>query len=395
MSINKLFHNLNKQLIIYLLGLFAEDKGLPDKSAARILRWALLLSGYNYSLKYRPGESHCNADGLSRLPLEAQSEDISQSRGLIHMMELVNSPVSEIEVREETRKDPLLLSVLSKILTGWEDSNSALGNQLAPFKTKRSELTTEGGCVLWGSRVIIPKTLRERILMELHEVHPGVNRMKALARSFVWWPGMDADIEFRAKSCTKCCENQSNPSKAPVHAWEFSTGPWERLHVDFAGPFMGKMFLVVVDAFSKWIEVEMMSNSTSPATVSRLRRIFASHGLPQVVVSDNGPAFVGKEFKDFLRRNNIRHVLTAPYHPASNGQAERMVRTFKESMKVLQYGDIETKLSRLLFSYRITPHSLTGKSPSELLYKRQIRSAFHMLKPNQQVAREQWREEVR
>ena len=183
-----------------LLGLFAEDKGLPDKSAARILRWALLLSGYDYQLKYRPGESHCNADGLSRLPLEAQSEDISQSRGLIHMMELVNSPVSEIEVREETRKDSLLLCVLSNILTGWEDSNNNnLGNQLTPFRTKRSELTTEGGCVLWGSRVIVPKTLREKVLVELHEVHPGISRMKAVARSFVWRPGMDEGIEERAK----------------------------------------------------------------------------------------------------------------------------------------------------------------------------------------------------
>ena len=199
---------------------------------------------------------------------------------------------------------------------------------------------------------------------------------------------MDKDIESKARSCVKCAENQKNPARAPSHPWEFPAGPWERLHIDFAGPFMGKMFLSVVDAYSKWIEVEIMSGATSSATVTRLRRIFAAQGLPRVIMSDNGPAFVGNEFKEFLERNGIKHMLTAPYHPASNGQAERAVRIFKESMKVLQYGDIETKLSRPLFNYRIIPHSVTGKAPSELLLNRQLRSAFHFLRPDQQLSQE-------
>ena len=96
---------------------------------------------------------------------------------------------------------------------------------------------------------------------------------------------------------------KKNPARAPSHPWEFPAGPWEGLHIDFAGPFMGKMFLIVVDAYSKWIEVEIMSGATSSATVTRLRRIFAAQGLPRVIVSDNGPAFVGNEFKEFLERN--------------------------------------------------------------------------------------------
>ena len=144
---------------------------------------------------------------------------------------------------------------------------------------------------------------------------------------------------------------------------------------------MGKMFLVVNDAFSKWIKVESMNNVTAPVTVARLRKIFAAQGLPLVIVSDNGPSFVGKEFTEFLERNRVRHILTAPYHPASNGQAENAMRVFNESMKTLLSGDIETKLSRLLFSYRITPHSVTGKSPAKLLLNRQLRPAFSMIGP--------------
>ena len=140
--------------------------------------------------------------------------------------------------------------------------------------------------------------------------------------------------EDKVRHCSTCQYHQNNPVSAPVHSWEYPASPWERLHVDFAGRFMGNMFLVVVDAFSKWIEVEAMNSSTAAATVVRcFRKICATHGLPQVVVSDNGPAFIGQEFKEFLKRNGIRHVLAAPYHPASNGQAERMVRAFKEAMK--------------------------------------------------------------
>lgn len=366
-----------------LLGLFSEHKGLPDRAASRILRWALLLAGYDYKLEYRPGIKHCNADGLSRLPLEAQNDDISRSKAVIHMMELARAPISESEVREETRKDSILATVLHRVLNGWtgEDKTS---KDLKPYYMHKEELSAEGGCVLWGRRVIIPKIIRRRILEELHEVHMGISRMKSLARSFCWWPGMDMDIENKVRHCYKCQQNRNNPSAAQPHSWEYPSAAWERLHIDFAGPFMGKMFLIVVDAFSKWIEVESMSSSTSSATVRCLRKIFSTHGLPRVMVSDNGRAFLGHEFKEFLKKNGVRHILAAPYHPASNGQVERMVRTFKESLKALSHGEIDTKLSRFLFRYRITPHTATGKTPAELLMKRELRSAFVQLRPNKQ-----------
>ena len=175
-----------------LLGLFSEHKGLPDRSAARILRWALLLSAYDYKLEFRPGVEHANADGLSRLPLELKEEDISQSGCSVHMMELVSSPVTENEVRTETRREPILSAVLYNILNRWKDSSRDLKDEMKPFfRLRKDEFTTEGGCVLWGSRVFIPKVLRKRVLMELHGVHVGVTRMKMLARSFVWWPNLE------------------------------------------------------------------------------------------------------------------------------------------------------------------------------------------------------------
>ena len=362
-----------------LLGLFAETKGIPDRAAARITRWALLLAAYNYKLEYRAGKLNGNADALSRLPIDAEPEDVTMPCVSVNMVELVNAPVTEEEVKKETQTDQLMSKVMKHVRDGWPPECKE--EQVRPYWLRRAELSVEGECLLWGSRVIIPSMLRETVLTQLHEVHPGINRMKALARSFVWWPGIDKDIETTVKSCIECCTNQSNPAGAPVHHWEAPTKPWERIHIDFAGPFMGKMFLIVVDAFSKWIEVEMMNCSTASATVGRMRRIFATHGLPLVLVSDNGSSFVGEEFTQFMLKNGIRHILTAPYHPASNGQAERMVRTFKEAMKSLHSGDMNTKLNRLLFTYRMTPSTTTGKSPAELLFKRQPRSMLHRLLP--------------
>ena len=125
----------------------------------------------------------------------------------------------------------------------------------------------------------------------------------------------------------------------------------------------------------------MMSEATSLATVNKLRQIFSIHGLPQVSVSENGPAFVGEEFKKFLKKNGVKHVYSAPYHPASNGQAERMVRTFKEALATMKQGDLQVKLDRLLYKYRIMPHSTTGKTPAELMFNREIRTPFHLLQP--------------
>ena len=142
------------------------------------------------------------------------------------------------------------------------------------------------------------------------------------------------------------------------------------------------MFLVIADAHSKWIEVHMTSTATSLATIELLRRTFATLGLPEVLVSDNATAFTSSEFSEFLKKNGIRHVRTPPYHPASNGLVERVVQTFKEGMKRIKEGSLNTRLSRFLFKYRLTPHSSTGVSPAELMFGRKLRSQLDLVKPD-------------
>eukprot|EP00731_Ephydatia_muelleri_P012870 Em0007g180a len=135
--------------------------------------------------------------------------------------------------------------------------------------------------------------------------NPGIARMKALARGVVWWPGMDSELESK----------------------EWPSKPWSRLHIDHAGPFLGKIFLIVFDAYSKWLEVVPVVSTSSQQTIRELRHLFATHGLPEIVVSDNGTAFSSTEFGCFVKHNGIRHIRCAPYHPSSNGLAERAVQT--------------------------------------------------------------------
>ena len=143
----------------------------------------------------------------------------------------------------------------------------------------------------------------------LHEGHPGYARMKGLARSFVWWPGIDHDLEEKVKACNACQQVRHSPAQAPLHPWEFPKRPWEQLHADFAGPFQGKMFLVVVDAYSKWLEIKSLTTATSTTTIEHLRSIFATHGLPKTFVTDNGTQFTSAEFEMFMRKNGIQHPI--------------------------------------------------------------------------------------
>ena len=126
---------------------------------------------------------------------------------------------------------------------------------------------------------------------------------------------------------------QAEPSTALVHPREWPSSPWQRIHIDFAGPFLGCMFLIVVDAHSRWLEIEKMDTMTSTKTIEKLQNLFARYSVPSQLVSDNGPKFKSEEFQMFLKRNGFECLTSAPYHPASNGLAERWVQSFKSATK--------------------------------------------------------------
>ena len=346
------------------MAILGSKKGIPPLAAARLQRWALLLAAYNYQLEFRPTQSHCNADGLSRLPSKSEKPvEYSSEPSVFNVLQIETLPVTAQSVQQATRKDIILSKVHYYTQKGWP---AEIQDSLKPYYTRRNELSVEADCLLWGIRVVIPKALQPAMLQELHRDHPGISRMKSLARSHFWWPGLDSDLEHLTKSCQACQAVKQAPPVAALHPWTWPSKPWERVHIDYAGPFLNKMFLIVTDAHSKWPEVFEMTQATTPKAISILRHLFARYGIPDQIVSDNGPQFTSAEYADFMQMNGIKHLRMAPYHPSSNGAAERFVRTFKQAIKAGENEGltIQHRLANFLLTYRVTPHCTTGVPPA-------------------------------
>lgn len=266
-----------------LEGFFNEQKGVPQKVAQRAQRWAFTLAAYEYRIAYKAGETHANADALSRLPLSEMPEYVPTPGDTVLLLEqLDHTPVNSRHIREWTRRDSILSRVYQFTLNRWP--NYTPDAELHPYLSRKAELTIEDGCVLWGNRLIVLPQGRPRVIAELHEAHPGISGMRALARGYVWWSNMDSKLGKAVKSCSQCQLHQKAPKEAPLHPWQWLGQPWSRLLIDYAGPYKGHMYLVVIDAYSKWIDVHMKKSTTSAATIEKLREIFATYGLPKNMV---------------------------------------------------------------------------------------------------------------
>lgn len=246
-------------------------------------------------------------------------------------------------------------------------------------------MSVEYDCIMWGHRVIIPTKLRQQILQEFHKSHLGMVKTKMLARSYVWWPNMDLEIENLIRKCIPCQEQQPSPEKSSLIPWKTNGHIWSRIHVNFAGPIKNHYLMVVVCSYSKWVEVFKTKDITSSFTISKLRELFCRNCLVDTLVSDNGRQFTSNEFKMFMTNNGINHILTYSGHPATNGQAEIVVKTVKKSlyasMNFDKNCDFDSTLNRFLMDYRNTIHCTTGKSPAKLFLGRMLKTRFSLLKP--------------
>ena len=332
-----------------LLGLLQADRQVPPLASSRMQRWALKLANYQYEPQYRPGKANGCADGLSRLPNPAPVPELPQPAEVVLAMSVLDStPVTVARIAQWTSKDPVMSLVAKFLQTGWPDD---IAEDLLSYHHCRDELSIMNGCVLRGARVVIPAPGHVQLLDDLHSGHPGITPMKGLARSYVWWPDIDREIGHTVKTCQDCQAEARAPNHQQVHPWEWPGKPWVRVHVDYAGPFEGKMILVIVASHSKFIDAHVTSGSTAAITIRKLRQTFAMIGLPNSIVSDNGPAFDRAEFRQFCSANGIKQTLVSPYHPASDGLAERAVQTVKCGLKKQSGPDLESRLANFLFSY--------------------------------------------
>ncbi|XP_039447993.1 uncharacterized protein K02A2.6-like [Culex pipiens pallens] len=376
-----------------LLRIFGSHKGIPTHTSNRLQRLGLVLLCYNFGIDYVSTANFGYADVLSRLidsAAEPEEEYVIAALYLEDDMSAVledsvgNTPVTSKMIAAATARDKVLKKVVQYLEGEWPASASEIDNpDVKAFYHRKESLALTQGCILFGQRVVVPETYRKRILQRLHHGHPGMVRMKSLARSFVYWPHIDKQVEDTVKQCADCAAAAKSPPHSPPEAWPTPAGPWQRIHIDYAGPIDGLYFLIIVDAFSRWPEIYPTTTTTARATIQFLRSTFARLGLPMVLVSDNAAQFTCDEFESYCKANGITHILTAPYHPQSNGQAERFVDTVKRGMKKINKGEpLQETLDVFLATYRSTPSGTTEqKSPSELLFGRQMRTTLDLLRP--------------
>ncbi|XP_036340020.1 uncharacterized protein K02A2.6-like [Rhagoletis pomonella] len=310
-----------------LVTIFNPSKHLPLTTTNRLQRWAVILMAYNFDIKYRATTAHGNADALSRLPMPTD-ENFDKQENCYNITSL-SPPINAAVIQERRKADNLLK--------------------------------------------------KPNIIKMLHEGHWGIVRMKQLARQYVWWPGVDADITQQATGCNVCKRNNPAPV-SEYQNWPKATTAWERIHIDFAGPIFGSMWLTCVDAYSQFPFVTQMPSTTTENTITALSAIFAIEGYPKTLVSDNGPQLISDVFQQFCKLHGIAHNTIAPFHPASNGLAERFVQSFKTSVSKNIQDGLPTKSAvlRYLASYRFAPN-LNGKTPAELLHGRPVRTLLSQL----------------
>ncbi|XP_013172204.1 PREDICTED: uncharacterized protein K02A2.6-like [Papilio xuthus] len=362
--------------------IFGPKHGIPQTAASRLQRYAVRLAAYDFDIVFVSTDKNGNADGLSRLPQPTSSKSTEEEDAATYLHFVEDSfPLSHKDVAKETAKDVTLRKIYGYIISGWPQQTEIEGEK--PYFHRKEELHVDHGCIVWGYRVVIPGTLRKQIVEEVHAGHVGMVRMKQIARSYVWWPRLDAELEERARTCAACRDQRDAPPCATPVPYAWPSEPWTRLHADFL-QHGGRYYLLVIDAHSKWIEVFHMCGGTSAATVeNKFRELFARFGIPRQMVTDGGPPFTSCEFEEFLKKNGVDHIVTAPYHPSSNGAAENAVKTVKKVIKKAQVEgeNVDRALSKFLMQYRNSTHCTTQREPAVAMLGRRLRTRLDLLRP--------------
>ena len=351
------------------------------KTSARIERWVLRLQSYDFDIKYVKGGDNI-ADPLSRL-LQVQGSacltrsDVSSVEDAeLYVRHAALGAVGDLEAitAAEIERASGSDGELSVVRRAIESEN--FSELSRPYKPIRDELCILGRIVMRGNRIVVPVALRERMLRLGHEGHLGIVGTKRNLRTRVWWPGIDLDVERLVKQCHSCQITGKPLDRDPIRVTEMPNGPWEDLAADLLGPLPnGDSILVVVDYYSRYYEIRFLTSTVAEKVIDSLQSIFDTHGLPVSVKTDNGPQFIAHEFKQYLQSSGIHHHLVIPRWPEANGEVERQNRSINKRIRIAysEGKNYRAELRTFLTAYRNTPHSITGKSPAELLFGRKLR----------------------
>lgn len=350
-----------------------------QKITSRLQRMKLKLIRYNIDIKHVSGKDNVVADLLSRNYLKDQVFDDPSYKEIVHCLdkELAMSATRIKQFQTATQNDECMQEIINFINNNWPNSVKQIKNKEAREYFKiRNELTFKDNLVFLHNKVVVPKSLRDEMLKILHEPHLGIEKTKSNARQVMYWPRMSANIENLITNCSTCQKYLNKNIKEPLLPHAVPDGPFQKVCADI-GHFQNDSYLVLVDYYSKWLEVVKLENKTTTEIISKLKKIFSTHGIPLTFMSDNMP-FNSYEFKEFARAWNFNLVTSSPLYPQSNGLAEKGVGIAKKLLK--KSAETNTDFDIVLLGYRNYPLKGTKCSPAEILFSRKLRTKLPITK---------------
>lgn len=323
-----------------------------DALPPRVLRFRLRLMRFLYTIQYVPGKELYTPDTLSRAPLPEQG-DIPQSNSLKETELFVEAMIESLpahkdrlnEYRQNQAKDTICSQLITFCQSGWPSQKPK--GPLCKYWQFQGQLSISDHLLLYGSRIVVPTTMRTETLEKIHRGHQGIQKCRLQAKNSVWWPGISKDINNFVSSCPECKKHAILP-REPLISTPLPNYPWKRVACDLF-ELAKTTYILVVDYFSRYVEVQSLNSTTSTSVISVLKAIFSCHGIPVTLLTDNGPQFISEEMAQFSRTYGFTHVTSSPHYHQANGLAERTVRTVKAMLKK------SSDPYLALLSYRTTP----------------------------------------
>ena len=345
-----------------------------DRVPVRCQRLLMRLMPFNFKAEHLPGKQMIIADTLSRQPV-TEAVSSTEDEITVHVSSVFQAkPMSDCkiaEIQSETAQDDELQKAIELTLNGWPQHSRDVPSAAMEFYNVRHALSVSDGILLMGDRIVIPRRMRETVMSKIHEGHMGINKCRQRANMSVFWPEINSDIQRAIQSCQFCQVHRPLQKHEPLVVTPQPQRPWQKIAADLCESQKGK-YLVLMDYFSKWIELIHMPDTTAARMIGKMKLVFASHGVPEEIVSDNGPPFDSNALKQFAKEYGIMLTTVSPYHPQANGQAESGVPI---AQRILKQDDP----LKALMIYRSTPVQSTGCTPSKLLMGRELRTTIPIL----------------